>query len=100
MAKIKRLMGRLSTPQVGIAEATGSQAVCAVTEEANRSARVARNRDIFMMNDGSCSWYPINGGVDGAIHRWIAPILHMFKRVMVDFYRVHVKVSKVVERPI
>jgi len=37
------------TPQVGIAEATGSQAVCAVTEEAKRREMVARTVEAFMV---------------------------------------------------
>lgn len=39
----------LRTPQVGMAEATGSQTVCAVTEEAKRRAMVARIVEVFIV---------------------------------------------------
>lgn len=42
------------TPQVGMAEATESQAVWAVTEDAKSRAMVARIVEVFMMA-GGCS---------------------------------------------
>ena len=39
------------TPQVGIAEAAGSQAVCAVTEETKRREMVARIPEAFMVTN-------------------------------------------------
>lgn len=44
---------KLHTPQVGIAEATGSHAVWADTEDANMHAMVAMMVEVFMVS-GFC----------------------------------------------
>lgn len=54
--EIEDLLGDCHVPQVGIAEVTGSQAVCAVTEEVNGSVTVAKKRAVLMLSNRSLCW--------------------------------------------